>query len=332
MMRQPVLYGIFRWCFAAFAVMTAGVPASAFCTQNGSNATVITAGTSTTVTPAYDPSGVADQLHSFTVTIANPRTNANATCTLALSFTRATLPATMTNGATTLQYSIESTSGATIIQNTGFAAFSSPSAANRIDLTIAPGGTANVTVRIRIPAGQTSAGAGSYTDNTVTIGIYEIAFGVPFRALDEHVFTLNASIASACNLPAPDVSTLNFTSAISQGLPNSAFVLRSTFNGVACTAPSRIRLTGSSLLPTPAVGAVAGFDNDIDYLAIAQFGAASTALNTTVASQVTSAGTNVASGPVAGATITVDVNLLVGQPLLAGTYSSVLTVTIDPSL
>lgn len=331
-MAAGAAHKIFRLWLVLVALIMLSAPASAFCTQNGGNATVISGGTSATVTPAYNPSAVADQIYTFTVTIDNPRTNANATCDLALSFTRSSLPATMTNGSATLQYSIESTGGATIVQTAGFVAFASPQPANRIDLTIAPGGTANVSVRVRIPAGQTSATAGNYTDSTVTIGIYELIFGTPVRVLDEQVFTVNASIASGCTLPAPDVSTLNFTSAISAGVPNPGFVLRSTFNGVSCSAPSRIRLTGSPMVTTPATSAVAGFDNEINYLAIAQFGAASTALNTTAATQATSAGTNVVSGAVSGATVTVDVNLLAGQPIIAGTYSSVLRVTIDPSL
>ncbi len=319
-------------CVLALLVVSMCDPASALCRRNGSDATTITGGTSTTVTPPYNSTAVADQIHTFTVTISNPRTNANATCNVGLSFTRATLPATMSNGSTTLQYSIESTGGATLLQTTGFVTFTSPQAANRIDVTIAPGGTANVTVRIRIPAGQSSATAGNYTDATVTVGIYEIIFGVPFRIVDERAFTVNASIAGSCTLPVPDVSTLNFTPAITSGIPNPGYVLTSTFSGVSCTAPSRIRLSGSAMVPTPAIGAVSGFDNSIDYLAIGQFGAASVALNTSVASQATSVATNVVSGAVSGASITVDVNLLANQPILAGSYSSILTVTIDPGL
>lgn len=234
--------------------------------------------------------------------------------------------------STTLSCSIESTRGATLLQTTGFSAFVSPAAANRVDVTIAPGGSADITVRIRIPAGQTSASAGLYSDATVTIGIYELIFGVPLQALDELTFTVNASITSGCTLPAPDQSTLDFTPAISAGIPNPGYILRSTFSGVSCTAPSRIRLTGSPMVTSPPTAPVAGFDNQINYLAIAQFGSATTALGTDVATQTTSVSTNVPSGSVSGATITVDVNLLAGQPIIAGSYSSVLTVTIDPSL
>lgn len=164
--------------FVLMAVLVgASAPAWAVCTLSGPNATSITGGTSTTVTPSYDPGAGPDQIHNFTVTISNPNTAGNPTCRVGLSFTRPTLPATMTNGSTTLQYSIESTGGATLLQTTGFAFLSSPPSANRIDVTLAGGATVNVNVRIRIPAGQTSATSGSYTDGTVTVGIYELFLG-----------------------------------------------------------------------------------------------------------------------------------------------------------
>lgn len=332
-MSMIALKTLLRLSLVVLALVGVCDPGFAACTLTGANATQITSASSVTVTPPYDPSGGGDQLHNFTVTVSNPNTATNATCRVGLSFTRATLPATMSNGGTTLQYSLESTGGATLLQTTGLVIFSAPAAANRVNLNLAPGATANVTVRVRIPAGQTGATSGSYSDPTLTVGIYELFFGVfPYRVVDERSFTVNASITGSCTLPPPDQSTLNFTPAISSGLPNPGYVLTSTFSGVSCTAPSRIRLSGSPLVPTPALGSVAGFDNQINYLAIGQFGAASVALNTSVASQATSVGTNVVSGSVSGATITVDVNLLVGQRILAGNYSSVLTVTIDPGL
>lgn len=329
--------GLKDWLAAVCAWVTVMVatclPAFAACTLSGANATTISGGTSTVVTPAYNPTAPGDQLHNFTVTLSNPNTAGNGSCTVGLSFTRSSLPATMTNGTSNLQYSIESTGGATLLQTTGFAFFSSPPNANRIGVTLAPGANVSITVRIRIPAGQTSATSGVYSDNTVTVGIYELFFGfLPIAVVDERTFTVGASIVGSCVLPAPDVSTLNFTPAITSGVPNPGFVLTSTFSGVSCTAPSRIRLTGFQMNPSPATGAVAGLDNFIDYRAVAQFGAANATLRTDLASQVTSLNTNVVSGAVTGASITVDVNLIAAQPIIAGTYSAILTVTIDPSL
>lgn len=332
-MMKSTLNALFGVLLLALVMVFVAGPARAACTIGGANATTISSATSTNLTPAYDPSAIGDQLHNFTVTVSNPNTAGGATCRVGLSFTRATLPATMTNGTTTLQYSIESTGGATLLQTTGFVFISSPPGANRINLNLAPGEVANVTVRVRIPAGQTSSTSGAYSDATLTVGIYELFFGVfPIRIVDERAFTVNASITGSCTLPAPDFSTLDFTPAITSGVPNPGYILRSTFSGVSCTAPSRIRLSGSAMVRTPAAAPVAGFDNQIDYLAIGQFGAATAALRTDLGTQATSTATNVGSGAVTGATITVDVNLLAGQPILAGDYSAVLTVTIDPSL
>jgi hypothetical protein len=322
---------ISAWLLRAVVLATVADGGGALaCTTSGPNRVVITAGTSVNVSPAYDPYAVGDRIQTFTVTVTNP--SPTQTCNFALSFTRASLPATMTNGSTTLQYTIESTGGATLLQTTGFVFLTSPPAANRLAGFVGVSSSVNLTVRIRIPAGQTSASAGSYTDNTVTIGIYRLIIGLPIAIVDERTFTVTTTIAPACILPAPDNTSLNFTSAISAGLPDPLVVLRSTFTGVACTQRSRLRLSGSALQPSPAIGAVAGFDNFIDWQAVGVFGAATTTLTTSSASVATSAGYNVPSGAFTGATITVDVNLLAGNPIQAGTYSGVLTVTIDPNL
>ncbi len=89
------------------AIMVAWSPQAAaqICQVSGGNAVTITAGTSAAVTPAYDPNAAGDTIFTFSVTITNP--HPSRTCDFSLSFTRATLPATMSNGTSTLQYSIE---------------------------------------------------------------------------------------------------------------------------------------------------------------------------------------------------------------------------------
>ena len=304
--------------------------AAAACQNAGANRVTITAGTSVSVTPAYSSQATSDQLFSFSVTVTNPHNS--KTCNFALSFTRSTVPARMTNGAWTLQYSIESSSGTTLLQTTGYVAGTSPAAANRLAGFVGTNSSVTLNVRIRIPAGQTSAAAGSYSDSTVTIGIYEISGSSPVDTVDTKAFTVGATVVTACTLPTPDATTLNFTPAITDGVPNASYVLRSTFTSVACTQPSRIRLSGSALQPTPALSAASGFDNFINWRAYGVFSAASATLNTSSASSATSLDFNVPSGAVSGATITVDVNLVAGNPLLAGSYSAILTVSIDPNL
>jgi hypothetical protein len=55
-------------------------------------------------------------------------------------------------------------------------------------------------------------------------------------------------------------------------------------------------------------------------------------LNTKTGSKVTSVVQNVTGGATTDATIMVNVNLLQGRRVIAGTYSNILTVTIDLSL
>jgi hypothetical protein len=143
-------------------------------------------------------------------------------------------------------------------------------------------------------------------------------------------FAVTSLVQQTCNLPPPSAWTLDFTSAISNGLPN-ATTLSVSFSGVACSAPARIRLSGEAL-KNPAIAPVANFDNFINWQASATFGAANVLLDTSTSSQVTSGSQNVGSGPTSSATITIAVRLLAGRRIIAGHYSNILTVTIDPAL
>ena len=112
--------------------------------------------------------------------------------------------------------------------------------------------------------------------------------------------------------------------------PTAADLRSVAFDGVSCTAPTLVRLSGDAMQLHPA-GASPGFDSHIHYRASARFSAASTVLDTSVAGVASSGTANTASGATANGSITVDVNLLAGKPLLAGTYAGTLTVSIEPS-
>jgi hypothetical protein len=301
-------------------------PAQAAC--NGTGTVTITGGTSATIA-SYNPFGGAVLL-PVAVTINN---NTDRRCDLALSFTRTIgLPAIMQNGASSLQYTIESPGGATLLQTTGYVFRVSPVAANRVDLIDIPRFTStSTTVNVIVPAGQIVA-AGAYLDSSVTIGIYALDNqGRPREILHELAFPVAATVVSACQLGPPSPATLDFSGAINRGQP-SGTVLTSTFSGVACTAPSRLRLQGIAMQRTPAVAPIAGFDSFIDWQAQAVFGNASVVLSTAAASSATSTQQNVASGAVSGQSIPVDIHLVPGNRLRSGSYTGVATVTIDPAL
>jgi len=147
------------------------------------------------------------------------------------------------------------------------------------------------------------------------------------------VVTPQATVVATCSLGVASPASLSFSAPeIPQGVPSPAIV-KSTALSAACTAPTFLRLTGSALTPSPAIPPASGFDNFINYRAVGSFGAASTTLNTTTTPTTAVSPTrNVTSGPITTGTVNVDVNLLAGQPVIAGTYSGVLTVTIDPNL
>ncbi len=309
-----------------FVTVTAG-PARALCVVAlGSPSATPTA----TTLPPYDPFSTSDTVVDINLSITVPLVSV---CSAALSFTR-TGPVVMSQGASTLQYSIETASGQTLLQAMGYVANSSPASGNRKDFTVLLGVTAQVPVRIRVPAGQFVA-AGNYSDPQLlltVVGLTDLLGTLPGVLLTQPTFTPSIQVISKCVLPAPSSSTLDFTSAISNGHPNPGVVQSTVFNNVRCTAPSVLRLSGSAMQPVPTIAGQTGFDNFINWRAAGTFGNASTVLGTNSASQATSATKNTPSGATTNGTIGVDVNLLNGNPIIAGSYRGTLTVTIDPNL
>lgn len=289
-----------------------------------------------TLTPAtissYDPFAGADTTLSLTLIVRNGNTSGN--CDASVSFRRAAgIPATLSQSGSTLSYSLEKPGNLTLITQTGFTTNNTPPAANRIDFqNIGAGTSASATLTLRIPAGQISA-AGSYGDS-IDLELLRLTNANQTNGLVRATpIAVSATVLSKCSLPAPSLSNLNFSSAISNGRPNAGVAQRTTFSNVACTAPTRLRLTGGALQPAAPTPARPGFDNFINYRAAGVFGSASSTLTTTTnTASVDSVQKNIASGATTNGSIAIDVNLVNGNPIIAGTYTGTLTVTIDPSL
>jgi hypothetical protein len=316
---------LFMIC-AAIVALPGDVWAQGNCRNNGS--TTLNAATianlsvigpfTVTATPAYDPFGGTDLTFNFTLTVQN---NTGRTCGMALILQRSSAPVVMTNTPITLSYGVEfGGTNAVAIAPALFGWFAN----------VAPGGTFTYTYTMRIPASQTSSAAGAYTDTQITLFLY--AFQNGWHFVRTHAMTFNATINKTCTMSAPSPASLNFTSAISQGVPNPGVVLSSTFTNVNCTFPAKVRLDGTAMQRTPAIGAISGLDNFINWQAQAIFGSANVTLNTSSASTATSAGDNVASGTTVAGSFSVNVNLLAGQPLQEGTYTGNVAVTVDPTL
>jgi hypothetical protein len=257
------------------------------------------------------------------------KTEGRGTCRGAITFYRQALPARMTRlgGGGARAYTIQTgpTGGTPLI----FASW--PPANRTLDFTVQGGrGTQRhtVTLTIYVAAEGGWVAAGSYSDSVLMKVLDRSNSG--YDIVRYQNFTVSSLVQQLCDLPPPDKLNLDFTSTISSGMPSGATLI-ATFSGVACSAPARIRLSGEPLI-NPAIPPAANFDNFIDWEASAEFGNAHVVLDTRVSNQATSAGQNVLSGATQSATITLSVRLLAGRRVIAGHYSNILTVTIDPVL
>ena len=276
----------------------------------------------------YNPFA-AKAIRTITVSVKN---NSLSQCDLSLSFpSTSTTQAPMTNGAgSTLNYIVENAANNKIIFYTG----GTPVAADRVEINnLNAGATRNVTVDVSALIGQVVAD-GTYNDSGMEVHVFNRAGSVLTR-IGQKSFPVSATVAKICKLDPPSLTSLNFNSAISNGRANPGVTKATSFTNVQCTAPTIVRLSGAALQPVPAIAARANFDNFIGWHAVGTFGGATSTLNATASTVTTadSAAKNVASGATSNGTIGVTVNLLdSGKPILAGTYSGVLTVTIDPTL
>lgn len=317
MMRQALIFACAMCVVLAVALPQASAQSSCSNTNNVS----VTSATSITVTPAYQPFSGSALTHSFSLTVQN---NNNSPCSVALFLVRPTAPLVMASGAFSLTYNLEFNGNNAVDIGTP---------ATGVSMTAPANGTVTFsTYSLTLPANQTSAAAGTYFDDQIVLDLYAYKNGRGWRSERTYALSLGASIDKTCVMQAPSPATLNFTSAISLGIPNPGNVFSSNISGVNCTSPSRITLSGNAMQHTPSVAPTAGFDSFIDWRATATLGSATATLATNAASTVTSANYNVPSGTTVGGTLGVDVNLLAGQRLRSGNYTGVLTVTVDPTL
>ncbi len=322
---QPAFRTWLRRALTAVALLMAGLSnAHAQCAVG--QATITTAGASIT---GYNPFA-GKVIRSVTVSVRNTSSN---TCDLVLSFPSTNVnQASMTNGTgSTLNYIIENAANSKIIFYTGAAP---TTATDRVNINnLGSGQTRNVTVDVSVITGQVVAD-GSYQDLAMQARVFN-RNGTTLTLIRSASFPVTATVIKICRLNPPSVTSMNFSSAITNGRANPGSIQTTTFSSVQCTAPTIVRLTGAALQPTPAIGARPNFDNYIGWSAVGTFGSASVTLNatTTVSTTVDSPTKNTTSGATTSGTIGVSVNLLdSGRPIQSGSYSGVLTVTIDPDL
>ena len=271
---------------------------------------------------AYDPfTGLMD-VTTYTVTVTN--TSGTDSCDFALSLHRDPtdnpeftpgLNYNLGGGISFFTTAQTPTLGASVLQTATLA----PLASEQLSFT-----TETVT-------GQVVAKA-SYQDGFF-LRLYEVSGGAIIGPqLASKIAAAIADVASGCSLPAPDVSTLDFSANIVNGHSNE-IAQTVTFNNIACTEAAKIKLTGNVMLPTTAITAIGGFDNFINYQAVATFDSAvATLVTNESAAEESVTTTTTSNGFTTTGTMSVDIKMLdSGQPILPGTYSNILTVIVDPN-
>lgn len=280
--------------------------------------------------PNYNPFTTTQTITSV-ITITN---NGSGTCGFSLAFSPNTVPAYLASGSNKLGYTITDSNGPLEYLWTG----SQPAVGVRHDYTgILPNKSVQDTVTVTVATGQ-FVPSGTYIDTYVTADIWDNGnvLGATSMTYDfSSRFNVSETVLAVCNLPTPTVTSMSFNPAIRLGVPNPAVTQTSTINTVQCTSPAGIQLSATTMEQTPVGTAPSGFDNFINWTATATYGTATATITTTgltAVAPVQSAVTNGGTGATNTGTLNVTgVHLLAGKPLLAGTYSGVLTIQVDPS-
>jgi hypothetical protein len=329
-----------HWLFALLVIglqISASTAALAICTVN--SVASLTPTSASTGTYTY-PTETASQSVTLSI-VVNYTAALGDACRIALSFQRATLPATMllSAGSATLPYTVTSSAGGgnTLLYTSGI-----PASGNRIEaafnapiLAVGASATMSVTVHFLMQPG-TPPQAGSYSDATLSASVFRVAPLTGILTLLSSVsFGVSGSVAKVCTIgglaagPA-DAATIPITAL---GAVNTAPIVRSYANA-ACNTPSNLQLTSQSGAVLRSGAPPSGFTNLINYTASAGFSGATATLNTATVAGATGpeSGTAVSTS---GATPSGSLSLTItpatsSLPLISGSYGDTLRISITP--
>ena len=320
---------------AALALHAGAAPdAHAICDVG--SLTSVSPSTASTGTYTYPTAPVAQSVN-FTIVVRYSALLGDS-CTVALTFQRATLPASMllSSGSVTLPYTVTSaSSGGNTLLITG----GSPAAGNRVEasfnaplLALNAPATLNETAYFLMqPAAAQQAG--SYTDATLVAQVFKVAGALTF--LGSQAVSVTGNVAKVCTIggvatPAADTATVPITAT---GAVTTTPIVRSYANA-ACNTPSRLQLTSQSGAVVRSGAPPAGFTNLINYSASAGFASATATLNTatTAGAAGPESGTAVStSGTTPSGTLSLTITPQASSlPLISGSYSDTLRITITP--
>jgi hypothetical protein len=322
----------------AAAAACCATRADAACTLNSAAVTPLSASTGTYTPPA----ATTAQPVSFTITgTYSGDLLFGGTCTLAISWQRASVPASMarTGGGATLPYTIQTLPGGgnTLLFTGGGA----PAPANRLQVVVGTVGalqfnvpfTANVTAYFLAQPGSPQR-EGSYTDGP-TVQTYSVSSGGVLTLLANSAFTVTGTVAKACTIsgvytPAADSAMIPVGPT---GIVDTTPIGK-TYANATCNALTNLQVTSQIGAVKRTAAAPGGFTNFIDYSAAATYGGASSTLNTATTPTATGseAGTiGATSGSTSSGSISVTITpMSPSENLVPGSYSDTLRVTLTP--
>ena len=312
--------------------------ASALCVLATATATPLIANTGTYTPPASPAAQPVSITISGTVLAVGGALAGN--CLGAISFNRVSLPASMLisgGGTATLPYTLQSSSsgGNTLLYTGG----GNPNTANALSFSFPASllSLNNFSITVGLWA-QAQPGAlqqaGFYSDN-ITINVFSTTLaGLIDTKLSSQAFTVTGQVAKSCTIggvthPSADTATIPITAS---GAVNTSPINRSYSNAV-CNTPTNVQLTSQNGAVVTSAS-TSGLQRFIDYSALATFSGASASLDTSSIPAISGPESGVAASTVGatptgtlGVTITPKFN---AQPLVAGSYSDTLTITLTP--
>ena len=281
--------------------------------------TGIISGSITTAVPAGALSTTAQNLVSATINVTFAAANGVGTnCGVVVQISGLLKS---TAGGLTIPYSIAATAPTT--------------GGTTISYTSTIGGSANATaatvvlpVNIVLPAGSYSTGI--YTDTTAILRVFNQNTGA---IIASHAITPTLLYtATACTING-QASGGSYTVDFSNGTTITIGTQAVAFGTAACNSPTTITLTSSLGASKTAASATTSHQNHFDYRAAVTLNGGSATLNTS--SNPVATGPEMATGRITAASTNAPLSVSItslspAKPLVAGSYSDTLTVTLSP--
>jgi hypothetical protein len=319
---------------ALIALSSLATTVSAQCAINSVSAITPSTGNTGTYTPPTAPTA---QAVTFTVN-GTYNSLVFGTCTLSISFFRATLPATMarTSGGATLPYTIQTLAGGgTTLLYSG-----SGLTANRLQISFGAGligisqpFSESFTAYFLAQPGSPQR-EGSYSDSLLAAHFFNGSANgtAPLSSL---AFIVNGTVAKACTIGGVVTATADAVTIPigATGVVTTAPINRSYANAV-CNAQTNLQVTSLNGGVRRASAAPSGFTNIINYTASASYSGTTSSLDTSTLASAAGAeagtvGTTASSVSSGSISLTV-VPLTPTQPLVPGSYQDTLRITLTP--